>query len=258
MKNKLNKGKTIGIVAASLAAVSLLGVGYSSWIIQHKAETTISNVSVSVADVTDSGIDLSDASVANSTSLKFDADSTTTSSGLITASEGASCNMSITVTFNATIYGTPSGYTSASGSSSASLSIYAYLTATKSSTDSTDATTEFTACATKNYITNPNNLNIGTTGSTSATLKSLPTASSTTTGVTEYMNCSVTFAWGWGSAFGGKNPVAITESDLSTTNTDCTSDSVNKVKTALKSLQGSLNGLNITITLSPVALTSSK
>ena len=37
--NKFNKGKLVGIVAASLSAVSLMGVGFATWIIGTQKTT---------------------------------------------------------------------------------------------------------------------------------------------------------------------------------------------------------------------------
>ena len=36
--NKFNKGKLIGVVAASLSAVSLMGVGFATWVLQGPDE----------------------------------------------------------------------------------------------------------------------------------------------------------------------------------------------------------------------------
>lgn len=47
--NKFNKGKSIGIVAASLAAVSLMGVGFATWIIGTRTTDTNNDISI-VAD----------------------------------------------------------------------------------------------------------------------------------------------------------------------------------------------------------------
>jgi len=54
--NKFNKGKLIGIVAASLSAVSLMGVGFASWIINGTTPNTTDEISVTVADIEDDRI----------------------------------------------------------------------------------------------------------------------------------------------------------------------------------------------------------
>lgn len=49
--NKFNKGKLIGLVAASLSAVSLMGVGFATWIIGIQKPTTDGDVLLSADDV---------------------------------------------------------------------------------------------------------------------------------------------------------------------------------------------------------------
>lgn len=54
--NKLNKGKLIGVVAASLSAVSLMGVGFASWVIKGTTPGTTGDISVTVANIEDNRI----------------------------------------------------------------------------------------------------------------------------------------------------------------------------------------------------------
>ena len=54
--NKLNKGKLIGVVAASLSAVSLMGVGFASWVITGTKPGTTGDISVIVSNVEDNRI----------------------------------------------------------------------------------------------------------------------------------------------------------------------------------------------------------
>lgn len=49
--NKFNKGKLIGLVAASLSAVSLMSVGFATWIIGIRKTTTDGDVLLSADDV---------------------------------------------------------------------------------------------------------------------------------------------------------------------------------------------------------------
>ncbi len=49
--NKFNKGKSIGIVAASLAAVSLMGVGFATWIIGTRTTDANNEISIVADDV---------------------------------------------------------------------------------------------------------------------------------------------------------------------------------------------------------------
>lgn len=54
--NKLNKGKLVGVVAASLSAVSLMGVGFAAWVINGTTPDTTGDISVTVAAIEDNRI----------------------------------------------------------------------------------------------------------------------------------------------------------------------------------------------------------
>ena len=49
--NKFNKGKLVGIVAASLSAVSLMGVGFATWVIGSQKTDTQGDVSITADSV---------------------------------------------------------------------------------------------------------------------------------------------------------------------------------------------------------------
>lgn len=49
--NKFNKGKLTGIIAASLSAVSLMGVGFASWVIGIQKTETNGNITITADDV---------------------------------------------------------------------------------------------------------------------------------------------------------------------------------------------------------------
>lgn len=49
--NKFNKGKLTGIIAASLSAVSLMGVGFASWVIGIQKTETNGNIAITADDV---------------------------------------------------------------------------------------------------------------------------------------------------------------------------------------------------------------
>ena len=57
--SKFSKSKIIGVATVSLAAVSLLGVGFSTWVLNPTTQTADANVTVTVADVIDNRITLS-------------------------------------------------------------------------------------------------------------------------------------------------------------------------------------------------------
>lgn len=71
--NKFNKGKLIGVVAASLSAVSLMGVGFASWIIKEAVEDTVGGINVEVGEVVNQKIQVVKNDPASSGGLAFDA-----------------------------------------------------------------------------------------------------------------------------------------------------------------------------------------
>lgn len=85
--NKLNKGKLIGVVAASLSAVSLMGVGFASWVIKGETPDTTRDISVTVANVEDNRIIVEDARADGN--LVFDAANGDTSGDIQTKPESA-------------------------------------------------------------------------------------------------------------------------------------------------------------------------
>ena len=49
--NRFNKGKLTGIIAASLSAVSLMGVGFATWVIGIQKTDTKGDISITADDV---------------------------------------------------------------------------------------------------------------------------------------------------------------------------------------------------------------
>lgn len=97
--NKFNKGKLIGVVAASLSAVSLMGVGFASWIITGNNEASTDQIQITVADIQDKRITISD--ISKGGSISFDADPND-KRGDIQASSGSNCSLSFTVSYKVT------------------------------------------------------------------------------------------------------------------------------------------------------------
>lgn len=97
--NKFNKGKSIGVVAASLSAISLMGVGFASWIITGNNEVSTDQLEITVADIQDNRITIS--GISPTSSLSFDADPAD-NSGNIQAGSGSSCSLSFSVTYTVT------------------------------------------------------------------------------------------------------------------------------------------------------------
>lgn len=70
--NKLNKGKLLGIVAAGLSTVSLLGVGFAAWVINGGDNKDTDSIQITVADTVDHSITFGSVSVSES-AISFDA-----------------------------------------------------------------------------------------------------------------------------------------------------------------------------------------
>ena len=85
---KLKNGKTIGIVTASLAAVSLFGVGFSAWVISGTKGDTTKDINVTVAEIQDKRITLALTSSPVDGSLVFDS-ATNDNKGDITTAAGS-------------------------------------------------------------------------------------------------------------------------------------------------------------------------
>ena len=201
--NKFNKGKLIGVVAASLSAVSLMGVGFASWIIKDATPADIGNINVEVGTVDDQRIKVVAGNPAITGKLVFDA-----------AQDSAN------------------KITSTQNKESLSFSVnYTVQVAEGITNFEVDATwtpgTQMSSFLTDNYITSPfwettgsKSLKVisgttaqGTAGSTAADTHITTTGfhtdaptPSTSNSVTTY-TCATTFYFGWGSAFGSKNPV---------------------------------------------------
>ncbi len=208
--NKFNKGKTIGIVAASLAAVSVFGIGFSTWIINtttNKVET--SDITVVVADTKDISVIISNAKVSESdNSVKFDADEEKMNKAtdhLLSCSSGDKEDLSFTLTYDVTV-----------GTDASAWQIKAAI---DDGTTGTNGKFE-TAVNTRKYIALPSTLGI-TNGveclnqaSKTDTDTGLTVTASTTSGATnKTYSISQTFTFSWGLAFANKNPVEVTGAD---------------------------------------------
>ncbi len=95
--NKFNKGKKIGIVTCVLASLSLVGIGFSAWVINTQKGSQVDNISVTVAETKNASIVISDASASEST-VKFDANYSSQSKGdLISCESGDTEDLSFTL-----------------------------------------------------------------------------------------------------------------------------------------------------------------
>lgn len=208
--NKFSKGKTIGIIAASLAAVSLVGVGFSAWVINGTNFTNIDNITVNVADVQDKRVEIQNAKVTDST-VKFDSNST---SGTLLKGDSNSEDLSFAISYTVKNYTTNNKF-----------KIFAYF--------STEGIGEkYKELVEKGLITLPYGIGYGTTivetvskgnGILVFDGTSVPTdgSQSDATIITKISEQAVgetytvtqTFKFGWGAAFASKNPCNVEKTD---------------------------------------------
>ncbi len=255
--NKFNKGKTVGIVAASLAAVSLIGVGFSAWIINTKSDpTSVGDISVTVADTKNIAVTIGDAKVDDNV-VKFDADHTKRDSGNI-----LSCGDSDTEDLTFSLK-----YTVTVGTDASAWEIKAAIDDTAGGGNG-----KFTSAVSAKYFTLPDTLGIktasaddaktcfnqsSTTGSNGLTFTSTTTDATASATGTSSKTYTVTqaFTFAWGEAFAKKNPVAVTTSDSIWTGTSNeTADATNLPKntTAMKSLN--LSTFKVILSVGTVSL----
>ena len=204
--NKFCKGKTIGIVAASLAAISLVGVGFSAWVINGTTGGSTGDITVNVADVQDKRVQISDAKV-NEGKVKFDSNNRT---GGILSGDGQNAeDLSFAISYTVKNYTTTNKFT-----------IYAYF--------STESSAKFKDVVDKRLITLPTGIGDGTTtggtitkgngvltfdGTKAPTSDSGITTTISETTIGDTYTVTQTFKFGWGKAFASKNPCEVTNTD---------------------------------------------
>lgn len=247
--NKFTKGKTIGIVAAGLAVVSLVGVGFSAWVINGNSTNiaTDGNVTVSVAEITDERITISNLKLNANNGIKFDAASDDTT-GPIVSSNGAE-QLSFGVTFTLNLAQASSKFSN----------IQAYMSLADD-TDSSKKTAFESAINSKNYIVTPVKYESTHSTASSSGTDLIPSGKSLTSDVTTSTETtltdsttnkafetkckknsdnkyefSVTFNFQWGSAFGGVNPSHVGESNYPTSATIKTADAAITALNEMKS-----------------------
>lgn len=245
--NKFNKGKIIGIACASLAAVSLVGVGFSSWVISTRNEATTDNVSVTVANTSDKRIAISDAKVSDDDkSINFDCKNTDKTGDIQYSGETGGEDLHFTITYNVTL-----GADLADGEYKG---IQAYYTMGTDSGDSKSNTT-FTELMGKNYFTMPisnskdSPTEIANATTTTSGESSVSPTDKVVTKITNFkdnvISYTSTFNLSWGSYFNGANPGECLEG------TNTAKRTVNDVINALKELY-SASSATFTVTLAPI------
>lgn len=202
--NKFNKGKLIGVVAASLSAVSLMGVGFASWIIKGSTPADVDNINVEVGTVDDQRIKVVVGSPTITSQLSFDA--AQDSEGEITSTANHE-TLSFSVNYKVEVKNSALDFkvdaTWAPGTHMNSfLNEKSYISSPFKNSDGNNIKLEVAGKEAKGTAgsTNPDS-HVTTTG-----FHTDAPASSASDGVTTY-TCKTTFYFGWGTAFGSMNPV---------------------------------------------------
>lgn len=203
--NKFNKGKLIGFVAASLSAVSLMGVGFASWVLTGTNNMgTTGNITVNVGAVEDKRVLIQSAVVDNdNNTVAFDANSNGSGDLGIGGTGDQAEDRTFALTYVVRVH---------NGMIGGAWNVKAQLTG--------NADNYKIAVNTKKYITMPTEIGLDTeqvsvsSTSTDQTgkLKITKSTDSATTGYTDW-TVKQTFEFGWGDAFAGKNPINITKND---------------------------------------------
>lgn len=263
--NKFNKGKMIGVVTAALSTVSLMGVGFATWIITGETSaTTNDNITVGVADVQDNRIEITSASVVEGNGgLRFDGDHNkrATSNGVISCGDTDTEQLSFKIRYTVTANNITKGF-----------KVKAYINDDKNDAQSTTASARFQVAENTNkFITMPTIL--GFTKSTakealSFTANGTAPTSSNASGdeitkvgdATNSWEVTQTFTFGWGLAFHNDNPVALVKNtkiynhnNTNTTESDKMEDATTDlVKNLLDEAKRALDNQKFKVVLMPV------
>ena len=216
MKN-LNRSKIVGVAAVSLAAVSLIGVGFASWVVEGiNVKKKDQTVSVTVGEITDNRVTVTAA--ATDPDLAFDSNST--NGEVFKGSSETAADMNFVLTFKVAVE------TGSKFFESNSLNV----TLTFSGSLVTLLTTN------TSYLT----LEKDTDNSMTKSSEFVYTQKVTTDGT-----YTAAFKFKWGQTFNNDNPGAITKKQVETGTVNVT-NCVN----ALKDLRAS-NSITGTFTAEP-------
>lgn len=228
--NKFNKGKLIGVVTASLSAVSLMGVGFATWIIQGvNTIDTNDQIKVEVSGTEDQRVVLDNAQISwpsGKTGLVFDAKSDDNTAPIIYNGTNGGEQLDFTLSFDVKF-----------ATNASFASVNAYMTS-----DWGDFETYFTDSGTDatKYVVSPISVTTPTetngVGSTIVANKNSITTKKE--GAADTYTVKQNYSFTWGKFFDNKNPCEVTAG----------SDKVDSYIGALKTLQN-FNNKHITIHL---------
>ena len=234
--NKLNKGKLIGVVAASLSAVSLMGVGFASWVIKGETPDTTGDISVTVANVEDNRIIVGNAKAEGN--LVFDAAEGDTLGNIQTKPESAVPVLNFKVVYTVKLGKGLSDFNIKAkwtlGTETASVALGTAIT---NHYLVSPLTTEDVLVSTKDGYGTA--YTPGTNNTTSTNIYSTSNLLSDMDGFSAY-SVETVFHFAWGSKTGNKNPSYY---DDTTEHTTAALEALNGLKAA--------NGAKFTVTLTP-------
>ena len=239
--NKFNKGKLISLVAASLSAVSLMGVGFASWVLSGATSGTTGYINVTVANVEDNRIIVESPTVDGN--LVFEAATGDDGGTIKTKAESPAPVLNFKVVYTVKLgkglsdFNINAKWTLGTDAASVALGnaiTNNYLASPLSTSDVLVSTktghgTEYTA---------------GANNTTSTNIYSTSTTASDADGFSVY-NVETFFHFAWGSKTGNKNPSYY----------DDTNEHVTAALEALNVLKAA-NGAKFTITLTPSVVTT--
>lgn len=234
MKIKHNKILTYSMLG--LAAVSLVGVAFSSWLVQETQGAKVENITVSVADVQDKSLIITDAKVdENDSTFRFDAKKEDTTGPIIYTGDTGGEDLTFGITFKV------KNALNADGTAAADN--FGGVNVKWEVTDDT-AGQALKSAITNNYIVSPLSdsdvaLPEFTIGSASGTNVEVTYGADT---VKTTLTVSVTFSFAWGSVTNNKNP-----GEYATTDNPATTQTALQVLDALRAA----NNAKFNIVLTP-------
>ena len=222
MKN-LNRSKIVGVAAVSLAAVSLIGVGFASWVVGGIIpNATSGEVDVKVGTVTDNRINFSASGV--ETAINFDCNSNT-ANPIKASYEGSKApeDLSFSLKYSLSSNGNPNA-------------------------ENLPVSVRVTVALTGDFITfmrsNPTLVSLGTPTTDFKQNGSDYTYTKTVSKKTT--DEAITFTFAWGDAFLKHNPADITQSEFDAAN----EVTISSVLDNLEILRGAAKNKAITATIS--------
>lgn len=236
--NKLNKGKKIGILACVLASFSLVGVGFSTWIINTQQGSQANGINVTVAETKNASIVISNASATDNT-VKFDANDSSSKGNLITCNSGASEDLNFTLIYTVTVgtsvtsfeikAGIDDSTNVGGGKYTQAVETYKYIELPTTLGLKKDSSDGSKACFTSSSTTSSDGLSFTSSDDTGAQTKTYV--------VTQK------FTFSWGEAFAKKNPVEVSSSDSIYTYSTTTSKG-STANATVDTLTANTKGLN--------------